>query len=107
MANVPRILWLLFGLWAIAFCGSFLAFALMEPTGSGFTRGLNRASAFLGWQAAAIGFAMVLWLRARQIRLWPPIGWLMRLPIILALLLLAAFVAFVGWGIMAGRGGAP
>ncbi|MEO0384382.1 MAG: hypothetical protein AAF234_12620 [Pseudomonadota bacterium] len=105
MEGTPRLLWLLFALWAIAFAGSFIAYAMIEPTGSSFTRGMNRASAFLGWQAAAIGFAVVLWWRARRLILARGTRWLMRMPILIALGLLAAFFIFVAWGVWAGGSG--
>lgn len=105
MVGTPRLLWLLLALWAAAFAGSFIAFALIEPTGSSFTRGANRVGAFLGWQAAAIGFAAVLWWRARQLILAAGPQWLMRLPILIALGLLAAFLIFVAWGVWAGGSG--
>lgn len=105
MEGTPRLLWLLFALWLLAFTGSFIAFALIEPTGSSFTRGANRVGAFLGWQATAIGFAVMLWWRARQLILATGTQWLMRLPILIALALLAAFLTFVGWGVWAGGSG--
>lgn len=105
MEGTPRLLWLLFALWLLAFTGSFIAFALIEPTGSSFTRGMNRASAFLGWQAAAIGLAVVLWWRARRVSLATGTQWLMRLPILIALGLLTGFLIFVGWGVWAGGSG--
>lgn len=103
--GTPRLLWLLFALWVIAFAGSFIAFALIEPTGSSFTRGANRVGAFLGWQAVAIGLAVVLWWRTRQPILATGTRWLMRLPILIALGLLAAFLIFIGWGVWAGGSG--
>ena len=41
----PRILlFLAFALWAAAFAGSFAALFLVQATGDGFTRGLNRVA---------------------------------------------------------------
>jgi hypothetical protein len=105
MEGTPRLLWLLFALWAAAFVGAFIAYAVIEPTGSSFTRGANRVGAFLGWQATAIGFAVVLWWRARQLILATSTRWLMRMPILIALGLLAAFLIFIAWGVWAGGSG--
>ena len=46
--------------WATAFAGSFVAWYLTEPVGSGFTRGSNRAGVFLTWQAVAAVLALVV-----------------------------------------------
>jgi hypothetical protein len=44
------------------------AFALTaEPTGDGFTRGLNRLTGFVGWQAAGMILALIAWLSARAL----------------------------------------
>lgn len=39
--------------WALAWAVSLHALWSLPPSGDGFTRGLNRAGAFLGWQAIA------------------------------------------------------
>jgi len=105
MVGTPRLLWLLLALWAAAFAGSFIAYTVIEPTGTSFTRGANRVGAFLGWQATAIGFAVVLWWRARQLILATGTQWLMRMPILIALGLLVAFLIFFAWGVWAGGSG--
>jgi hypothetical protein len=103
MHELPRTLWLLLALWLAAFVGSFIAFAVIEPTGSSFTRGMNRAGAFFGWQAAAIGLAVVLWWRARQLALNTLLWWTVRLPIALAALLIAAVLMLFGWAFLFAR----
>jgi hypothetical protein len=100
MARLPRSLWVLLALWLAAFAGSFIAFALIEPTGSSFTRGMNRVGAFFGWQAAAISLAVVLWWRARQLPLEKGPHWLARVPILLAALLVGAIVVLIGWALL-------
>ena len=40
--------------WALAWVGSFAAFALIGPTGEGFVRGMNRVTVLLGWQGVAV-----------------------------------------------------
>ncbi|MFN3227103.1 MAG: hypothetical protein ACE360_12740 [Hyphomicrobiales bacterium] len=100
MAKLPRTLWFLLALWLAAFIGSFIAFALIDPTGASFTRGMNRVGAFFGWQAAAIGLAVVLWWRARQLTLNKGLWWLVRVPIVLAALLVGAVLMFFGWAFL-------
>lgn len=100
MVRFPRTLWFLLGLWLAAFMGSFIAFALIEPTGSSFTRGMNRVGAFFGWQAAALGLAVVLWWRARQLTLSKGLWWMVRVPIALAALLIGAILMLFGWAFL-------
>jgi hypothetical protein len=55
-----------FALWLLAF-GLSLAIALVsEPTGSGFTRGLNRIGTFFRWQFLAFALAIFVWLAGRD-----------------------------------------
>jgi len=64
------LLWGLVAIWAVAFVLSFLAFT-EQPTGDGFTRGLNRLSGFLQWQMIAIVTALVLLaLRSQAETVW-------------------------------------
>ncbi len=57
-----RLAWGLLALWAGTYIWSFAAFFLTTPTGDGFTRGLNRITAFYGWQIAACALSLlVLW----------------------------------------------
>lgn len=105
MNSAPRLLWLLLALWAIAFFGAFAVYGLTEPSGSGFTRGMNRAGGFLTWQAAAVGLAIVLWWRARRSALPNAVAWLMRLPVFIAMLMAAAIVALVIFGVVSSQRG--
>ena len=41
-------------LWASLFALSIIAAVSAEPTGDGFTRGMNRTAVFLKWHAAAV-----------------------------------------------------
>lgn len=45
--------------WVGAFGYAFVLLATLPPTGDGFTRGLNRMTAFIGWHliAGLMGFA--------------------------------------------------
>jgi len=92
------ILVVLLALWVLAWGYSFAAFALTAAEGSGFTRGLNRIEAFLGWQA----IAGLLSLPVLQIsRRWPRGSGVRRLgalPFACAALLILGLVGFFGWG---------
>ena len=99
--NAPRLLLtVLFALWAMAFLYAFLAFALAEPEGSGFTRGMNRIKSFLGWQGIAGLLAFCVFGVSRN---WPQgssvrrIGWL---PLGLAACLVAGILGMIGWAML-------
>ena len=47
------------GLWLVVFLVSFAVLILTEPTGDGFTRGLNRLASFMTWQGVAFAPAVV------------------------------------------------
>lgn len=47
--------------WAAAAVYSIYFLIFVEPAGDGFTRGLNRASGFWGWQGVAWLFALAAW----------------------------------------------
>ena len=61
------------------------------PTGSGFTRGLNRVTTLFGWQLAAGVLAVVIWAVGRSLLPRSVARRLSRVPLALAALL-AAFV---------------
>lgn len=94
------ILSLLLAAWAMAFGWSLIGAYVAAPTGDGFSNGLNRVTHFLGWQAVAGLFGLAAfgvgraWPRGsglRQVSVWP---------FRLALLLLAALLAFYGWAMV-------
>lgn len=88
-------------LWLGTYAWSFLTLYFTAPTGDGFTRGLNRITAFYGWQIAAGVVAIGVWIIGQAFdkgTLW---RWITRIPAILALLL---FVATVGLILMANYG---
>jgi hypothetical protein len=77
-------------LWAASWAMSFYAYATNAPTGDGFVRGLNRVTAFLGWQLAAAVPAFAAWILGRD---WPRgtgVRIVSRMPIQLALALAVA-----------------
>ncbi|MCB1342453.1 MAG: hypothetical protein KDK24_15565 [Pseudooceanicola sp.] len=86
--------WVLLAAWAVAFAASFHGFLFAEPTGDGFTRGMNRVMTFLAWQIGAGLLAIVLWQVGKgDMRL----RWLVRLPALVAALLMVAVVALILW----------
>lgn len=88
-------------IWVITFAYAFVAFATTPAMDSGLTRGLNRVTAFLGWQAVAgmVGIAIfALGLR------WPrrsPIRRFTKVPVVIALAQSTGLVALVVWAALA------
>jgi hypothetical protein len=92
----------LLALWAVAWGVSFFAFATMAPEGDGFGRGLNRMTAFLGWQMAAAIPAFGAWEVGRD---WPKgsgVRHVSRVPLQLAAGLAAVIGGLVFWAVLAG-----
>lgn len=81
------LLWSLFALWLLTYGWSFFVYQTTEPTGDSFTRGLNRISAFLGWQVAAGVIGVPVWFLGRMNAKTSIASWFTRLPLILAALL--------------------
>jgi len=82
----------------IAFAFSLIHPALTEPTGDGFARGLNRVGVFLGWQIAAIGVSIVLFIIGLgQDKSKRGLRWLSRVPILLQGSLVLGFFALVAY----------
>lgn len=95
MSDVPRHTGLKFLLllWFAIMVGSFLAFQWTVETGDGFTRGLNRVMAFVGWQFAGLIIALIcLFLRAR-VEWGRPLRWIALVPALVAGTQVLGFVA--------------
>ena len=89
--------YVLFGVWLLLFVGAFVAYAVTAPDDLGFTRGLNRVTAFLGWQLAA-GFAgLIAWMQAGVFQRGSTGRWLGRAPVIIAGLLFGGIVGIIVW----------
>lgn len=96
------LLTVLIAVWLLAYGYSFVAFALTQPDGDGFTRGANRVLQFLGWQGVAGIVAVAVFGVSRA---WPKGTAVRRLasaPLGLALLLVAAIAGVILWARLAG-----
>lgn len=92
----------LLSVWALAWGFSFVAYATTEPSGDGFVRGMNRVTAFFGWQLAAAMPAFAAWVIGRD---WPRgsgVRFVSRVPIQLALGLAAVVAGLILWARFAG-----
>ena len=58
MIYLRQLVYALAGVWLLVFVASFFVLLLVEPTGEGLSRGLNRMSSFMTWQGAALVVAM-------------------------------------------------
>lgn len=59
------IIWTCAIIWVAFAVQGVFAYLTLEPTDSGFTRGLNRVMAFLRWEAFALGAAVVGYIAGR------------------------------------------
>jgi len=76
--------------------------ALIEPTGEGFVRGLDRVTGFLAWQAAALVAALAaLWCaRADRTRLGRLERRLGHLPAAISGLLFLGLAVLIAYGVL-------
>lgn len=87
------------GLWLALFVLSFVTYSTVEPTGDGFTRGMDRAGAVLAWQAGAMVAAvaaMVFTLRQKGPRGFG-VSFAGLAPMVVMVLELIVVVALVIW----------
>ena len=90
---------MLFGFWAVAFLGSFVAPVLLDPGGSGFSRTWSRFVPFVWLQLMASFLALLT--AAVAYRRWSDLSrgaaTLGLLPLVLALLMIGtwAFLAYL------------
>lgn len=92
-----RIAWAAFCLWAVLYAGSVFYLVHTEPTGDGFTRGMNRLTGFLGFQVLAAIPAVVLAVAAGRMGARRSLRWLARVPVLQAILLVGAIVFLLAW----------
>ncbi len=94
---VQRMLWVLFALWAAIYGWSLWVYFFTPVTGDGFTRGLNRVTGAMAWQAMAAVFGAVIWLMGRGLDSGSPARWVTRIPAFLALMPVVAIVAVIAY----------
>ena len=83
-------------IWAVVFVLSIALAWLQEPTGDGFTRGLNRLGVFFGWQGVALAIAVIAWLMGRGVDYERPRSrWLTRIPAIIHASMVVLIVGLV------------
>ena len=86
---------LLFVIWAALFIWSFASFAILEPTGDSFTRGLNRVGTFVGSQFGAGFVAFAIAILGRKVARSPAQQWIIRLPLIMAALFALVLISII------------
>jgi hypothetical protein len=72
---------------------SVLGFALIEPVGDGFTRGMNRVMTFLGWQVAGLVIALLCLFQRARVARGRPLRWIALVPALVAGVQVLAIVA--------------
>ncbi len=97
------VFYVLIGVWLLLFTGSFISYAVTAPDDMGFTRGLNRVTAFLGWQLAAGIAGLIAWTQAGVFARGSAGRWLGRIPAILVALLFGGIVCLIAWARLAPR----
>ncbi len=98
MTDGRRFLWTaLFAAWVLAFAYAFISYWTTAPEGGSFLRGANRIVTYLGWQGAAGMLAVAIFGVGRA---WPKGVGARRLsavPLVLALLHVAAIMGIIAW----------
>ena len=88
---------MLLAAWLFAFGYAFFAFATSLPEGDGFVRGMNRITAYLGWQGIAGMTAIALFAVGRG---WPKGSAVRRMSVVplgAAALHVVAIVGIILW----------
>lgn len=82
------------GMWLVLFIVAVVAMRATEPTGSSFTRGVNRVGVFFQWQAASFAAALACYAvtRAARGRVSRTLRWLGYAPLTIDLSLLGLLV---------------
>jgi hypothetical protein len=88
---------LLIAIWGGVFTWSIIGFVTGEPTGDGFTRGLNRITGLLLWQFAAAGLSLPVYFVGRGYERGHWLRWISRLPLVLAVTFVLAVIVLVVW----------
>jgi len=88
-------------LWAGAWLWSLIGFAMTEPEGDGFTRGLNRVRGLFMWQFVAASLAIPIWLLGAPQAHSKRLRWAARAPVLLGLVPLVIVVIVVATALLA------
>ena len=88
--------------WAALYLWSFVVLITTEPTGDGFTRGVNKVTNFVGWQGAAGVLAAILWFMGRDYAKGTLEKWASIVPLLCAILLVTMLIAVFLFAQLAG-----
>lgn len=92
-----QIFWALLVFWALLFFGALPIARMVEPTGDGFVRGMNRLLLFFQLQAGAAVLALIIWGLGRQLGNGAAIRWARRVPLIGVLVLVLGLAGVILW----------
>ncbi len=95
------VLMALMALWLAAYGYSIIHLITTAPIGSGFTRGLNRFTGFLGWQGVAGMLAFGCWGIGWSFPKGSGIRRASAVPLVLALALVLVIIGMVIFGVSA------
>ncbi len=96
MKNPDRLIKVFFILWLVCFVCSFSLPFLLEAGGDGFTRGLNRLGALMGWQLGATVFAFLGFIAGLgKLKGHRGTAWLSRGPAIVQATLIVALIGLI------------
>ena len=95
------LVWLCVVVWLGFVAQGVLAYLALESTGSGFTRGSNRAAAFLRWETYALGAAVITSIIGRGLNVTGAARIVSRWPLRISggffALLIVSFLGLIVW----------
>jgi hypothetical protein len=94
-----RIFWFALAVWAATMILSVVYPMSISPTGDGFTRGLNRVTAFFSWQIGGAIIALSIWMQGRSLTN-RALRWLSRIPVLWSLILTSLVIGTIIWAKM-------
>ena len=92
----------LVAMWALAFGLSFFLFMTTEPTGDGFTRGINRVGLFFGWQGVAAILALAAFGVSRSLAGSDGLRRAASIPLVITGLVIAGIGAAIAYALWVG-----
>lgn len=96
MKTTKQLYFMLF-IWLLVFCTAFAYWFLIEPSGTGWDKGLDRIEKFIGWQFGATILALVIWWSGRGFDKATSDRRLSRLPIFAFFLLILFIAGTIGY----------